>query len=94
MKYLLIICLTVLIACSDDECHDARAAYERAQNQHAAKMKEAGKLSDQLDEFQKEDAEQLPEMLTVEDELNTVLIDIAFIEIEMEELKSNQFKCF
>lgn len=94
MRYLaFIVTLSLFFSCNDD-CEDARMEYNRASKEHAQKQEEAAKLADQLEGFDLEDEEQIEAHQIVEDELTMVLVEIAVLEIAMEDFKNKKFQCF
>jgi hypothetical protein len=93
MKKLLFLLVIMSFLSCEDECDNSRDEYNKAKTEHEKKMADAKDLIAQLELFDLEDEQQIQQYELVNDELGVILIEIAMLEIVMEDIKKNDFQC-
>lgn len=87
-----IVFILSLSACSE-ECDDIKVEYQLMQANLAEKRAEAKELSSSLEAINIEDPEQVSGYMLIEDELVMVLIDVAVLEINIEDFEKDYSRC-
>jgi hypothetical protein len=89
MKKILVLVAFAAFSCSD-RCEDVVAQYQAVEQTHQEKQAEASALYLQLESIP---LDSVQDRALMEDELMFVLIDVAYIEIEMEAWKKQHVDC-